>query len=208
MQPITVMKKLIPFLLFLLILSSCSNWKYGGKSRIAGNEVHYAEVIIDKNKVEPLVIDIPNTASKDVSLIEKTIPTSEIIESKLSKKNLVNTDLSWIPIQDKIVEVDDSLKKNEEILRQAMKNEKEGRKSTAFGILSIVLTFTPAFIVGFFFGLKGLKRSLRILDERYITPKGLKAAKAGFILSIIGMVLSSILIILLFTLLLLLLAFL
>lgn len=200
------MKKIIPFILFLLILSGCSNWKYGGKARPSGNEIRYAEVVVDRKKDEVLVIDLPTIASKDLALtdkqnvqklsdLEKTpkaINFQKITEIE-SNDATVN---SWIPIQDKVVENEDSLRKQELILQQALATERESKKSTIFGIVGVVLSVTPVFIAGLIFSITGLKKSVRSLKAPYTTPKGLKLAKAGLILSIFGLVLSTIVVIL------------
>ncbi len=206
------MKKFIPFIAFLLILSACSNWKYGGKSRVSGTEVRYAEVVIEKNKKEPLVIDVPNLNSKDVTVNEEVITEKQKIESviipSVKQKSNMQENMSYLPLQDKFLEVEDSLKKNDEIIAVAMKNERESKKSLVFGILSVVFSFTPIFILGFIFGIKGLRKSIHALDERYITPKGLKAAKAGLVLNIIGVVLTSLTLLVLLTIILLFIIFL
>ena len=205
------MKKYIPFLIFILLLSSCSNWKYGGKTKVTGAEFKYAEVVIEKNKVEPLVFDVQNEASKDLALTQKSVVQSEnsaAVTSKTITKLDEVQDVSWVPYQDKVVENEDSLKKQDEVLNEALKTEKEAKKSTVFGILGVVLSFTPVFIAGLIFSVNGLKRSTRALKAQYITPRGLKFARTGLILSIIGLVISSILLIALFILLLLFVAFL
>ena len=205
------MKKYTSFLILVLLLSACSNWKYGGKTKVTGAEFKYAEVVIEKNKVEPLVFDVQNEASKDLALTQKSVVQSEnsaAVTSKTITKLDEVQDVSWVPYQDKVVENEDSLKKQDEVLNEALKTEKEAKKSTVFGILGVVLSFTPVFIAGLIFSVNGLKRSTRALKAQYITPRGLKFARTGLILSIIGLVISSILLIALFILLLLFVAFL
>lgn len=200
-------------MLFLLILSGCSNWKYGGKVRPSGNEVRYAEVVVDRQKDENLVISLPTIATKDLALTDKQEVqklsqqkmNSKGINAKLPKEIGSNdaADNSWIPIQDKVVDNEDSLKKQELILQQAIATEKQSKKSLVFGILGVAMNFTPVVILGLIFSIIGMKKALRSLKAPYITPKGLKLAKTGLTLSIIGLVLSilAILIITLFILL-------
>lgn len=208
------MKNVLSFLFILLIFASCSNWKYGGKSKPQGGEVKYVEVVLDKNKVDPIVFDISTPDSRSLAvengtaLQKKSIYSKSIIKLNDSVKSEVEKDNSWIPYQDKVVENEDSLRRQDEILAQVVKTEREAKKSTVFGIIGTVLSITPAFIVGFFFSISALKKSTSALRERYITPKGLKHARIGLIFSIIGLVLSSILILILFFALLVLLAFL
>ena len=190
------MKKILSFLFLVLILSSCSNWKYGGKVRPSGNEVRYAEVVIEKDKVEPLVFNIENETNQDLALAE--LPAKKDRSTKIenqsteeiSKESTEET--AWIPYQDKVVENEDSLKIQDEILAQALQTDKEAKKGLIFSIIGIATSWTPAFIVGLIFSINGIKRSSRALKAQYITPKGLKNAKTGLILSIIGLVISSI----------------
>lgn len=197
------MIKIIPFFVFLLILSACSSWKYGGKSKVEGKEVQYRAVVIDQKADKSLIIDLATPESEDLAFktevsVQKPEENTNSKTLKIQTNPTLEQNNSWVPIQDKLVEVDDSIKKNDEIYAHAIKNEREGKKSMVLGILSILLSITPVFIVGFFLGLKGLRKSIRTLDERYITRKGLNAAQAGQILSIIGIVLCSIFIMALF----------
>ena len=188
------MNKNLPFLVFLLILSACSNWKYGGKVRPSGNEVRYAEVVIEKDKVDPLVITVPNLAMKDLALTEENIGQKKLFEINKDVEKKEITDFDWIPIQDKVVENDDSIKKQQEILKQALKAEREGLKSNIFGVIGAVLSITPMFVGGLVFSIIALKQSRRALNAEYITPNGLRRAKIGMVFSIIGIVLASLVI--------------
>ncbi len=200
------MRNKLYLLVLLLVLSGCSNWKYGGKVRPTGNEVRYSEVVIEKNSVEPLVFDLPRSTSQDLAMLELPESSSRELavklESSLEQKN--TKDIFWVPFQDKVVAHDDSLKKQEEVLAQALKTDREAKKGMIFGIIGSALSWTPAFIVGLIFSINGLKKSVRALKAPYITPKGLKSAKTGLILSIIGLTIATILVLTLFLLLLLL----
>jgi hypothetical protein len=190
------MKKLIPFFIFLLILSGCSEWKYGRGVRPSKNEVRYSEVIIEKNKAEPLVIQVPNIEINDLAVLEKAAVRQEPIESKIKIDKKELEDFTWTPSQDQAVENLDSLKKQEEIVRQAIQNERTGRNSSILGIIGTVLSFTPLFIAGFVLGIIGLKSSSTALKAQYITPKGLNLARVGSAFSIVAIVLSSLIILL------------
>lgn len=191
------MKILIPVLVFLFVLSGCSEWKYGRGIRPSKNEVRYSEVIIEKNKIEPLVIDVPRVTNNDLTLSEKTTFKSKSVESKsvesktkFDKKEL--EEINWIPTQDRVVENLDSLKRQQEIIDQAKRAERSGKNSLILGILSTLFSFTPLFIAGFILGIKGLSKSSSALDAPYITPKGLNSARVGYVFSLVGVVVSSI----------------
>ena len=191
------MKILIPVLVFLFVLSGCSEWKYGRGIRPSKNEVRYSEVIIEKNKIEPLVIDVPRVTNNDLTLSEKTTFKSKSVQSKsvqsktkFDKKEL--EEINWIPTQDRVVENLDSLKRQQEIIDQAKRAERSGKNSLILGILSTLFSFTPLFIAGFILGIKGLSKSSSALDAPYITPKGLNSARVGYVFSIVGVVVSSI----------------
>lgn len=191
------MKILIPVLVFLFVLSGCSEWKYGRGIRPSKNEVRYSEVIIEKNKVEPLVIDVPRVTNNDLTLSEKATFKSKSVQSKsvqsktkFDKKEL--EEINWIPTQDRVVENLDSLKRQQEIIDQAKRAERSGKNSLILGILSTLFSFTPLFIAGFILGIKGLSKSSSALDAPYITPKGLNSARVGYVFSLVGVVVSSI----------------
>lgn len=190
------MKRIIPFLIFLLILSGCSEWKYGRGVRPSKNEVRYSEVIIEKNKAEPLVIQVPTAESKDLAVVEKAVVRQEPVESKTSIDKKELEDFNWIPSQDKAVENLDSLKKQNEIVREAIKNERSGRNSSILGIIGTLLAFSPLFIAGFILGIIGLRNSSNALNAQYITPKGLNLARIGSAFSIVAIVISSLVILL------------
>ncbi|MDD2984158.1 MAG: hypothetical protein PHQ74_12300 [Crocinitomicaceae bacterium] len=196
------MKILIPVLVFLFVLSGCSEWKYGRGIRPSKNEVRYSEVIIEKNKVEPLVIDVPRVTNNDLALSEKTTFKSKSVESKSVESKSVESktkfdkkeleEINWIPTQDRVVENLDSLKRQQEIIDQAKRAERSGKNSLILGILSTLFSFTPLFIAGFILGIKGLSKSSSALDAPYITPKGLNSARVGYVFSLVGVVVSSI----------------
>ena len=95
---------------------------------------------------------------------------------------------------------DDSLeivREAEEKLEIATKAEKKGKLGRLFGILSLVTMFTVVFsLLSVPFAIVGLINSIVALKAPYITDKGLRAARAGLITSIIGLAITVLVIVL------------
>lgn len=185
-----IMKKYYFIILAVFLISSCSDWKYGGRSSYKPKEVRYAAVVTDQKTAETTVINTNTPVEQDVALTDA--PAEQLTTNrKLFKKE------SKTPAQKtlKSTEREDSTKiENPEedalILQEALKAEKDGKKGKIFGVIGLPFAFTPLFIVGIVFSSIALNYSIKSIRSRYNTPEGIRYSKHGLTISIIGLVIS------------------
>lgn len=180
------MKKIFTLLLMISILVSCSDWKYSnGVKRQKRNytslnaeNLPQNELLAEKEvQIAENNADIPSE-NQDVEAKEPIIhSTSPSLESTENQNILVKTKL--------IENVDDSIKPVDQIMvNEAFDAEEKGKKSRNFGIAGLILQVTYIFgVVGLVLSIIGLIKGIQSLRADYNTPKGVKMARTGVILS-------------------------
>jgi hypothetical protein len=103
-----------------------------------------------------------------------------------------------ILVKTKLIEnVDDSIKPVDQMMvNEAFDAEEKGKKSRNFGIAGLILQITSIFaIVGLVLSIIGLIKGIQSLRADYNTPRGVKMARTGVILSSITIALYLLLIV-------------
>lgn len=185
-----VMKNIFTLLLMISILVSCSDWKYSnGVKRQQRTYSYLNQKALSENEI------VAANNDKKSTTVDESMPenqTSETIELNTAKQNL-----SIEPVEEKIILVktkkleqeEDSIKPevNQAMAYEAMESEEKGRKSRNFGIAGLILQITYIFgVVGLVLSIIGLIKGIQSLRADYNTPKGVKMARTGVILSSIN----------------------
>lgn len=189
------MKPLYLLFILLILFTSCSDWKYSNGTQWKKPESvsvrHTFNVPSEKSKAK-VNEELAAEESEEENEIETTGNVAEVTVTPVpaeASEIIVNPSYAHTEIS-RLKKDDDTIARDEEIVSQALKAEKQGKKGMIFGIIGIALTFMPFFIVGFIFSIIALTKSISSLRSRYNTPKGLRQAKVGVILSSIALALS------------------
>lgn len=185
-----VMKNIFTLLLMISILVSCSDWKYSNGVKRQQKTYSYLnqkttsqnEIVAENNLKKSTTVDefVPeNQNGETIDL--NTIKQNLSIENVEDKSIIVKTK--------KLEQEEDSIKPevNQAIASEAMDSEEKGRKSRNFGIAGLILQITYIFgVVGLVLSIIGLIKGIQSLRADYNTPKGVKMARTGVILSSIN----------------------
>lgn len=202
--------KYIYLIAALLILNACGHINHGNHTasfklkRAEKKEKPQAQAIIlakQEPEAQPKAIAQP-AAGEETKAVETSAQATVISANQANI--IVRPNAPQPPLEASLNTAppfpDDSLevvREAEEKLRIATKAEKNGKRGKIFGILTIITMFT--FIFSFLtvpFAIAGLINSTIALKAPYITDKGLRDAKAGLIMSIIGLAITLLVILL------------
>lgn len=193
-----VMKNIFTLLLMISILASCSEWKYSNGVKRQKSSYTY----LNSNAPSENEIVAEKERNKSFS-DEEIMPQNQTVETfdpSMVKQEFANEspENETILVKTKKLESDeDSIKPvSQEMVDKAMEAEELGRKSRNFGIAGIILQITSIFaIVGLVLSIIGLIKGIKSLRADYNTPRGVKMARTGVILSSITIALYLLLIV-------------
>ncbi len=182
-----IMKNIFTLLLMISILVSCSDWKYSNGVKRQQKTYSYLN---QKTPSENEIV-AENNLKKSTS-VDEFVPENQIgetidlntIKQNLSIENV--EDKSIIVKTKKLEQEEDSIKPevNQAIAYEAQESEEKGRKSRNFGVAGLILQITYIFgVVGLVLSIIGLIKGIQSLRADYNTPKGVKMARTGVILS-------------------------
>jgi hypothetical protein len=184
-----VMKKIFTLILMVSILVSCSDWKYSNGVKRQKRTYVYS------NPTSTSESEISTENEKAVSVIDEEITTKnqkfESVESALESQpeTTENNEAQIILVNTKKLENDeDSIKPVSQLMvNQAIEAEEEGEKSRNLGLAGLILQIIlfPG-IAGLVLSIISFRNGTSSLKADYNTPKGLKMARTGVVLSSIG----------------------
>lgn len=176
------MKNLYTLLALLVVLASCSEWKYTRGITLKQPEYHASKAKATDAREERTIASVkdePESAQEPESPKEP----EEAVTDGENATSTESQDAEEITIL--VRNEDDSLQTvSPEMVRMAFDAEEQGRKSRNLGIAGLALTLTYIFaFIGLILSIIGLIKGINSLRSRYNTPKGLRMARAGIITS-------------------------
>lgn len=188
----------IVFLFGLMLVASCTSLNHSYRLKLVKtNPVSTTDVVQHEKKKEIIVlqkteVEAQNSIS-EIALASATQSSPSIENSDLNIETELrlekNVKAPFFEIDEtKNVQEEDSL----QIIASALETERIAKKSMISGIISVAFYLFPYLgIASLIFGIIGLAKAKTAQKREYSTPKGIKYARAGKVLSIIGIVLGS-----------------
>lgn len=174
------MKNLYLLFATVFVFASCSEWKYSNGTKWTQPEFksQRAEIVPVKKESTARTENTEAVAEKEMDTLPAVEKAPQIIPNPTRIAEIKKTK-----------EVEDSVSvttTDPEIVRQALKAEKQGRNSQTLSIISLAMTLIPFFFIGALVCLIiSIANGMSSLKARYNTPEGLKMARTGVTISFI-----------------------